>query len=163
MDPTLIDPTSEHYDIYMASKSKIWLNIPGWLIRSILYVVLWTAFLIWIKRTTKRLDETNGDRKVYSKLYTRSVLFIVTFALTSATMSWDWIMALEPHWYSTIFMWYGMVSYLVAAVSIMAMISIYLKRKGSLPLFNDNHQHNLAKYMFFFCLFLVFFWFFYFI
>lgn len=159
MDPTLIDPTSEHYDIYMASKSKIWLNIPGWVIRSVLYVVLWTAFLIWIKRTTKRLDETNGDRKVYSKLYTRSVLFIVTFALTSATMSWDWIMALEPHWYSTIFMWYGMVSYLVAAVSIMAMISIYLKRKGSLPLFNDNHQHDLAKYMFGFSLLWGYLWF----
>lgn len=159
MDPSLIDPNDPHYDIFIASKSKIWLNTPGWLIRSILYVVLWSVFLFWIKRTTKKLDDTNGDLKVYSKLYTRAVLFIVVFALTTAPMSWDWIMALDPHWYSTIFMWYGMVSYLVASVAIMAMISIYLKSRGALPLFNDNHQHDLAKFMFGFSLLWSYLWF----
>lgn len=159
MDPTLIDPEHAHYDTYIASKSKLWLSTPGWLIRSVLYVVLWTVFLFWIKKTTKKLDETNGDRRVFSQLYTRSVLFIVVFALTTAPMAWDWIMSLDPHWYSTLFMWYGMVSYLVASVSIMAIISIYLKRKGSLPLFNDNHQHDLAKYMFGFSLLWAYLWF----
>jgi len=159
MDTSLIDPAGENYDKYIATKSKLWLNIPGWLTRSFLYIVLWTGFMVWIKRTTKKLDEANGDRKVYSKLYTRAVLFVVVFALTTPAMAWDWIMSLDPHWYSTLFMWYGMVSYLVSSVATMAIISIYLKRKGSLPLFNDNHQHDLGKYMFGFSLLWTYLWF----
>lgn len=159
MDPTLLDVESDTYDKYMATKSKIWLNIPGWIIRSVIYVALWWIFMVWIKKTTKKLDETNGSRPVYRQLYTRSVLFIVVFALTTAGLAWDWIMSLDPHWYSTLFMWYGMVSYLVSAVAIMAIISIYLNKKGSLPLFNDNHQHDLAKYMFGFSLLWTYLWF----
>jgi hypothetical protein len=158
MDPTLIDLDHENYDIFIASKSKIWLNTPGWLARSVLYVVLWTVFLYWIKKSTKEMDANQGNRAVFEKLFTRAVLFIVVFALTTAPMAWDWVMGLDPHWYSTLFMWYGMVSYLVAAVAIMAMISIYFKNKGALPLFNDNHQHDLAKYMFGFSLLWSYLW-----
>lgn len=159
MDTSLIDPNGDHYDKYIATKSKIWLNVPGWIARSFIYVFLWWVFMVWIKRTTKKLDDTNGDLKVYSKLYTRSVLFIIVFALTTPAMAWDWIMSLDPHWYSTLFMWYGMVSYLVSSLATMAIISIYLKRKGSLPLFNDNHQHDLAKFMFGFSLLWTYLWF----
>ncbi|WP_246361494.1 hypothetical protein [Moheibacter lacus] len=159
MDTSLIDPEGGNYDKYIATKAKIWLNTPSWLIRSFIYVALWTIFMFWIKKTTKQLDESNGDRKVFSKLYTRAVLFIVVFSLTTPAMAWDWIMSLDPHWYSTLFMWYGMVSYLVSSVATMAIISIYLKRKGSLPLFNDNHQHDLAKYMFGFSLLWTYLWF----
>ncbi|MFV0303955.1 MAG: hypothetical protein ACK5IC_00550 [Moheibacter sp.] len=159
MDPSLVDLDSPNYDKYIATKEKIWLNTPSWLIRGVLYVILWSVFMVWIKKTTKKLDDSNGDRKVYSQLYTRSVLFIAVFALTTPAMAWDWIMSLDPHWYSTLFMWYGMVSYLVVSVAIMAMISIYLKRKGSLPLYNDNHQHDLAKYMFGFSLLWTYLWF----
>ncbi|MET3732873.1 hypothetical protein [Moheibacter stercoris] len=159
MDTSLIDVNGDHYDKYIATKSKIWLNVPGWIARSFIYVILWWVFMVWIKRTTKKLDDTNGDLKVYSQLYTRSVLFIIVFALTTPAMAWDWIMSLDPHWYSTLFMWYGMVSYLVSSVAAMAIISIYLKRKGSLPLFNDNHQHDLAKFMFGFSLLWTYLWF----
>jgi hypothetical protein len=159
MDPSLTDPAGENYDKFIATKSKLWLNIPGWLIRSFLYIILWTGFMVWIKRTTKKLDDTHGDRKVFSSLYTRAVLFVVVFALTTPAMAWDWIMSLDPHWYSTLFMWYGMVSYLVSSVAMMAIISIYLKRKGSLPLYNDNHQHDLGKYMFGFSLLWTYLWF----
>lgn len=159
MDPSLVDVNGENYDKYIATKEKIWLNIPSWLIRAVIYGALWTGFMFWIKKTTKKLDDTNGNLKVFSSLYTRSVLFIIVFALTTPAMAWDWIMSLDPHWYSTLFMWYGMVSYLVSSVAIMAMISIYLKNKGSLPLFNDNHQHDLAKYMFGFSLLWTYLWF----
>lgn len=159
MDTSLIDPTGDNYDKYIATKAKLWLNVPSWLIRSFLYVILWSVFMVWIKRTTKKLDDTNGDRKVYSQLYTRSVLFVIVFALTTPAMAWDWIMSLDPHWYSTLFMWYGMVSYLVSSLATMAIISIYLKRKGSLPKFNDNHQHDLAKFMFGFSLLWTYLWF----
>lgn len=159
MDPSLVDPNSSHYDIYIASKSKIWLNIPGWLIRSVFYVVLWTFLTVWIKKTTREMDNNKGNRPMFEKLFKRAVIGIVLYSLSVVGAGWDWVMSLDPHWYSTLFMWYVMVSQLVAAVSIMAMISIYLKRKGSLPLFNDNHQHDLAKYMFGFSFLWTYLWF----
>lgn len=155
----LIDPDSDSYDKYIASKSKLWLNTPFWMVRTIIYIVLWTIFLKWIQSSTKKLDDTNGDRKAYSQLYARSALFIVIFALTTMALAWDWVMSLDPHWYSTLFMWYTMVSYLVSAVALMAIISIYLKRKGALPKFNHNHQHDLAKFMFGFSLLWTYLWF----
>lgn len=152
----------EHFDKYLAGKRN-WLNTPFWLVRAGIVWALWSVFMIWIKKTTKKLDETKDDpelnRKWHSKLYTRSVLFIAVFALTSAYLAWDWIMSLDPHWFSTLFMWYAMVSYLVSAVSIMAMISIYLRKKGALPDFNDNHLHDLAKYMFGFSFLWTYLWF----
>lgn len=159
MEPSLIDPGSEHYDVYIASKSKIWLNVPGWIARSVFYVILWSAFLYLVKRATKRMDENKGDRKTWESLFTIGVVFIVVYSLSITGMSWDWVMSLDPHWYSTLFMFYGMVSHLVAAVALIAMISIYLKRQGALPLFNDNHQHDLAKYMFGFSLLWTYLWF----
>ncbi|MDD3458969.1 MAG: hypothetical protein PHO74_05785, partial [Weeksellaceae bacterium] len=159
MDKSLIDPNSEHYDIFIASKSKLWLNIPGWLMRSVLYVALWSLFLYLVKRATKRMDENKGDRKTWEKLFTVAVGFIVIYSLSITGMSWDWIMSIDPHWYSTLFMFYGMVSCLVAAVAVIAVISIYLKKQGALPLFNDNHQHDLAKYMFGFSLLWTYLWF----
>ncbi len=41
----------------------------------------------------------------------------------------------------------------------MAIISIYLKRKSALPLFNDNHLHDLTKFMFGFSLLWSYLWF----
>ena len=159
MDSSLIDPNGEHYDIFMANKAKLWLNIPFWTIRCLVYLAVLSVFVFIIKKATKTLDEHKGDITYYNKLYTKAVLGIVFFAICSAAYAWDFIMSLDPHWFSSLFMWYGMVSHLVSAVSIIAIICIYLKRKGALPLFNDNHLHDLTKFMFGFSLLWSYLWF----
>lgn len=159
MVPELIDPNDPQYDIFIANKAKLWLNVPFWTIRGIVYLALLSLFVFIIKKATRQLDEHKGDITYYNKLYTKAVLGIVVFALCSAAYAWDFVMSLDPHWYSSLFMWYGMVSHLVSAVSIIAMIAIYLKRKGVLPLFNDNHLHDLTKFMFGFSLLWSYLWF----
>lgn len=159
MDADLINPDSEKYDIFMANKAQLWLSPNFWLVRCVIYLVVLSLMLPVIKNATRKLDETNGDLKVYAQLYKKSVIYLVIFALCSAAFAWDFVMSLDPHWFSSLFMWYGMVSYLVSAVSIMAIISIYLKRKNALPLFNDNHLHDLTKFMFGFSLLWSYLWF----
>ncbi|MDK7375506.1 MULTISPECIES: hypothetical protein [Weeksella] len=159
MVPELIDPNDPQYDIYIANKAKLWLNVPFWTIRCLIYLAVLSLFVYIIKGATRKLDEYKGDITYYNKLYTKAVLGIVCFALFSAAYAWDFVMSLDPHWYSSLFMWYGMVSHLVASVSVMAIISIYLKKKGALRLFNDNHQHDLAKFMFGFSLLWSYLWF----
>ena len=43
---------------------------------------------------------------IFKKNYNASVVFLVFFMFTESMASWDWIMALDPHWFSTLFGWY---------------------------------------------------------
>ena len=74
-------------------------------------------------------------------------------------MSWDWIMSVDPHWFSTLFGWYLLASMLVSGITVIALITIYLKSKGHLDIVNDSHLHDLAKFMFGFSVFWTYLWF----
>jgi len=50
----------------------------------------------------KKVDENKGDRKIYASLYSWSVGYIAFFAFASAAWAWDWLMSIDPHWYSTL-------------------------------------------------------------
>lgn len=146
----LVDFNSPDFDKFIKTKEP-WLRTDFWLLRSVLYLLLWTAAAWMLRRKSKFLDN-NPTKKNYWSLYKWSIIAIVIYSLTSMASGWDWVMSLDPHWYSTLFGWYVMVSYLVAAVAIMILIAIHLKKQGVFPEFNDNHLHDLTKYMFGFSL-----------
>lgn len=146
MDPSLYDSTSLEYDKVIASK-KLFLNIPFFLIRSFIYIIGWCFFYFKIKKTSSILDKT-CSLKDYKKLNFLSIIFIIFFSITSIFMGWDWIMSLNPHWFSTLFSWYLLSTYIVTGISTITIIAIYLKKKGCLPFFNENHLHDLSKYLF---------------
>lgn len=146
MDPSLTTQGDPHFDAIIFEK-KTFLNIPFYIVRNIIYVVGATFFLFKLKSLSKRLDETK-DRKDYSKMYAWNVGYIVFFGFASAAWAWDWLMSIDPHWYSTMYIWYAMVSCLTSAVAVILIISVFLKRAGFLPEFNDNHLHDLGKFQF---------------
>ena len=74
-------------------------------------------------------------------------------------MSWDWVMSVDPHWFSTLFGWYVFASMIVSGITTIALMTIYLKSKGYLKFVNDSHLHDLAKYMFGFSVFWAYLWF----
>ena len=71
-------------------------------------------------------------------------------------MSWDWVMSFDPHWYSTLFGWYVFASFFVSGITVIAMITLYLKSKGYLENVNTSHIHDLAKFMFGMSIFFIF-------
>jgi len=146
MDPAVTTPGSESFDAILFEK-KSFLNVPGYIIRNVIYVVGATFFVWKLKSTSKRLDETK-DRKDYRSLYNWSVGYIAFFGFASAAWAWDWLMSIDSHWYSTMYIWYSMVSCLSSAIAVIIIVSVYLKKKGFLPQFNDNHLHDLGKFLF---------------
>ena len=74
-------------------------------------------------------------------------------------MSWDWIMSVDPHWFSTLFGWYVFASMFVSGITTIALVTIYLKSKGYLEFVNDSHLHDLAKFMFGISIFWTYLWF----
>ncbi len=137
---------------------KWWLNVPGWLIRSAIYLIVYNVFRYLLRRNSLALDNT-GDIKIYKKNFNLAVAFIVTFGILELFMSFDWLMSLDPHWYSQLYSFYVFASMLVSGITVIALVTIYMRSRGFLPFVNDSHLHDLAKYMFGFSIFWTYFFF----
>jgi hypothetical protein len=150
-DASLTDPGSPNYDAVLDSK-KWYLNLPFWSFRIVAYVILWSLLALYLRRLSVKEDQIGGLTN-YTKLKYFSALFIVIFAITSSTGSWDLIMSIDAHWYSTLFGWYNFASYNVAGISTILLLVVFLKSQGYLQNVNENHIHDLGKYMFGFSVF----------
>lgn len=157
MGEGVVDPNSPKFDAIVYGK-KLWLNTPRWLIMGIFYLVGWNAYR-WFIRRNSIAEDTATTIKIYKRNYNASVIFLVFFMVTESMAAWDWIMGLDPHWFSTLFGWYVLATLLVSALTIIAMVTIYLRSKGYLPKVNDSHIHDLAKFMFGFSVFWTYLWF----
>lgn len=135
-----------------------WLNIPGWLIRSAIYLLVYNIFRFLLRKNSLALDES-GDIKIYKRNYSLAVAFVVIFGIFELFMSFDWLMSLDPHWYSQLYSFYVFASMFVSGITVIAMVTIYMRSKGFLPFVNDSHLHDLAKFMFGFSIFWTYFFF----
>lgn len=144
-------------DTLIQNKSG-YLNVPFFLIRAAIYILGWVLYRNYARKMTIAQDAST-DLSNYRKLFKSSAAFLVFFLVTESMMSWDWIMSLDPHWYSTLFGWYVFSSLIVSAITTIALAAIYLKGKGYLEFVNNSHLHDLAKYMFGFSIFWAYLWF----
>lgn len=115
-------------------------------------LITWTALQWVLRKQSKKEDETPGTTYFW-KSYKTSAGFMVLWGFSFCFCIFLWIMSLEPHWYSTIFAVYVFASVLVLGFTFLNVSSIYLKGKGFLPWFNDNHMHDTSKFMFAFSIF----------
>lgn len=96
-------------------------------------------------------------------LWTNSIwaaIFIVFFALTVAsTIPWLWLMSIDAHWFSTMYSWYTFASTFVSGICLITLFVIYLKNQDRLEFVNEEHLHDLGKFMFAFSIFWTYLWF----
>lgn len=157
MDASLLDPNSPHFDAIISQKTW-WLSTGKFWTRIIIYFTLWILF--WFTLRSKSMKEDlEGGVKHYDKSIIWSAGFLVVFGITSSTGAWDLVMSMDPHFFSTMFGWYVFASWLVSGVSMIAIITIVLKENGYLKIVNENHLHDLGKYMFAFSIFWTYVWF----
>ncbi|WP_298508560.1 quinol:cytochrome C oxidoreductase [uncultured Kordia sp.] len=157
MEPSLQDPNSVNYDKLTVGKSG-WLNGTGFIVRAIIYSSIWIAYSVLSRRFSSRQDEAS-DNSNFKKNFRLSAVFLVLFLISESMMSWDWIMSFDHHWFSTLFGWYVFASMFVSGITVIALITIYLKSKGYLEYVNDSHLHDLAKFMFGISIFWTYLWF----
>ena len=153
-----VDPTSDNYDAIVDGKSW-WMNSTGFILRSVFYLIAWNAYRFFIRKGSIKEDTADDGNKTYKKNFNGSVIFLFIFMITESMMSWDWIMSVDPHWFSTLFGWYVFASMFVSGITVIALITIYLKSKGLMEFVNDSHLHDLAKFMFAISVFWTYLWF----
>ena len=152
-----LDPEVVAHDKLIQGKSG-YLNFPFWIIRAAIFLAGWNAYRYYSRKNCLAQDEATDD-SFYKKNFKMSAGFLVFFIVTESIMSWDWIMSVDPHWFSTLFGWYVFASFLVSGVTVICLVTIYLKTKGYLEYVNTSHIHDLAKFMFGFSVFWTYLWF----
>jgi hypothetical protein len=152
-----MDPEVVTHDEIIQSKSG-YLNGPFFLIRAVIFLGGWILYREYSRKLSLAQDESN-DNSNFVKNFRASAGFLVFYLISESMMSWDWIMSVDPHWFSTLFGWYIFSSMFVSGITVIAMVTIYLKSKGYLPDVNNSHIHDLAKFMFGMSIFWTYLWF----
>ncbi len=145
------------YDAILDGK-KGFLNIPFYSIRLVAYFLIWAGFTYWLRKESLAEDLTGGIGH-YDKSVKIGTVYIILFGITSSTSAWDFLMSVDAHWFSTLFGWYTFAGLFVSGLATMCMLIIYLKSKGHLGNVNENHLHDVGKFMFAFSIFWTYLWF----
>ena len=146
-------------------KGKLgFLNPTFYVIWTILAIGLWMVLGMRMRKLSSECDEAPMDAEAGKSFIWRNTvtasLFIVWFALTVAsTVPWLWLMSIDAHWYSTMYSWYTFASSFVSGMALVALWVIFLKNKGYLEYTNEEHLHDIGKFMFAFSVFWTYLWF----
>ncbi len=144
-------------DLILQGKQP-WLNLPGFIIRIPIYFGLWLLFGRPILKHS-RLQDEDGDKAHTQKSVRWSAAFLYLGGIAFVIASFDWIMSVEPHWFSTIFGFYNFAGMFDAGLAFMIIVLIFLRRGGYLPELKNDHLHELGRYLFAFTTFWVYIWF----
>ena len=146
-------------------KGKLgFLNPTFFFIWTTLAIGLWAYLGHQMRKLSSEADEAamnneTGGRYVIRNTRT-AAMFIVWFGLTvGSTIPWLWLMSIDAHWYSTMYSWYTFASSIVSGISFVALCIIYLHSKGYLEYANQEHLHDIGKFMFAFSVFWTYLWF----
>ena len=119
-----MDPEVVAHDEIIRNKIG-YLNIPFFFIRAIIYIAGWVTYREITRRLSLQQDD-NNDINIHKKLFKFSAGFLVFFLVSESMMSWDWIMSIDPHWFSTLFGWYVFAGMFVSGITTIALITLYL-------------------------------------
>ena len=126
---------------------SIYLNIPFFIGRAVFYFAVWIGLSVVLNRLSARQD--TGDLAVNSTIQRVSGGGLVLYALTVTFAGIDWIMSINPHWYSTLFGFLMMGGQGLAALAFTIVISTFLvKHEPMDALLKPAHFHDLGKLMF---------------
>jgi hypothetical protein len=150
-----------HEDIVKADRllqhKAAYLNVGGFLARMVVIIGGWWLLTGILRKNSLAQDNQTSEQPTHRNL-TWSVLFLIFFGLSITFGSLDWLMSLEPHWFSTMFGVYHFAGAHVAGCALVTVVVIQLKKAGYLPSVNENHLHDMGKMMFAFSIFWAYIW-----
>jgi len=124
-----------------------YLNPTFFIVRAVIYFLCWSGLSMILNRLSLRQD--SGDISVNLPIQRWSGAGLVIYAITVTFAGIDWIMSLNPHWYSTLFGFLMMGGQGLAALCFTVVIATWLMPKEPTEgWLQPNHFHDLGKLMF---------------
>ncbi len=144
------DPVLQHKQPY--------LNLPFWAGRMVVFFVLWILLATMLRRLSLKEDE-QGGLGIFRKAEHTAKIFIFVILITFSFAGFDWVMSIDPHWYSALFALKNFVSAFYHAAAIITFIVLLLNQFGYFGFLNKSHLHDFSSYIFMICIIWGYFWF----
>jgi hypothetical protein len=130
-----------------------YLNVPFFLVRSALYFAIWAAVAYLLSAWSTRQDTTR-DAWLTLKQRRLAAYALPFLGLSVTFAAFDWLMSLEPSWFSTIFGVYYFAGGFVGAIALLTLVTM-LARGPNLygSLVSPEHYQNLGNFLFAFVIF----------
>ncbi len=143
---------ADHIDAVLEKKVG-YLNEQFFLMRSFAYLFIWSVIGVWFYRVSVSQDG-GGKFSLTKTMQSASAPAIIFFGVTLTFAAFDWIMSLQPHWYSTIFGVYYFAGCILFGLSFTTLMVLILQKAGYLRgAVTNEHYHDLGKLMFGFTIF----------
>lgn len=137
-------PDAHSHDPLLHHKSG-YLNVPFFILRAVLYFVIW-AGAAWLFLRWSTAHERSPDPRLIARQRMASGPGLVLFVLTVTFSSIDWIMSLEPHWYSTIYGVHFFGSHALAAFALtIALAALGAERAPFAGVVQTRHYRDLGN------------------
>lgn len=153
------DEAGVEADPILKGKSSF-LNKNWYMLGTVIFVGAW-AFFAHKLRSLSLEEDTSGNSSFTQHKSMRfwAAIVLPIFGFTSAAMIWQWVMSVDAHWYSTLFAWYSTASAFVSMIALTILLIIFLKSNGYFTVVNENHIHDLGKFLFAISVFWTYLWF----
>lgn len=154
-----------HHDVVMhdpiLSQKVSYLNLPFFSGRMIFCILTWTVLsMIFIKKSREQDQFPERAVDIAKGFVPFSAVGMILFALTFCVASFDWLMSLEPHWFSTIYGVFAFSGMFITGLSALIVMILFVQSRGYLNTeINENHYHDLGKLLFGFSTFWAYIWF----
>jgi len=137
-------PEAVAHDALLQHKS-VYLNVPFFLARAAFYFAVWLAFTTFLNRWSLQQDGSDDPRLTRRmELLSRGGLLAIGLTMSFAAV--DWVMSLEPHWYSTIYGIVIMGGQILNAMAFVIALAVLLVDRGPLDAIIHTEQfHDLGK------------------
>jgi hypothetical protein len=124
-----------------------YLNVPFFLARAVFYFAVWNLMAYFLNKWSLEQDRA-GHRPITSKLQALSAPGLVLYGLTVTFASIDWLMSLEPQWFSTMYGILVMGGQGLSAMAFIIAVVVLLARFQPLSeVIKPKHLHDLGKLM----------------
>ncbi|MEC7725204.1 MAG: hypothetical protein VYD05_06810, partial [Planctomycetota bacterium] len=148
----VIEEGQPGYDSIVAGKSGF-LNTTFFFVRVAIYFAVWIGLALYFRGQSVKQDET-GDPALSLRMSKVAAPGLLLFALTLTFASFDWIMSIDPHWFSTIFGVAFFAGAVMASLAVVVLLCMWLTKKGYYQgAITKEHYHDIGKLMWAFMLF----------
>ncbi|MGI8509500.1 MAG: hypothetical protein ACR2MQ_09260 [Gemmatimonadaceae bacterium] len=117
----------------VVDRKRAWLNVPFFELRAVFYVTVWVVVGELLRRWSLRQDLSSGAEITATtrRLRVLSAIGLIAVGLTLTFAAFDWLMSLDPAWYSTIYGVYVFAGGFLAALALIAVVA-YAALRGNL-------------------------------
>jgi hypothetical protein len=125
----------------------LYLNTPFFLVRAAIYFAVWNGVSYFLNKWSLEQDRT-GDPRLSRRMQQLSGGGLLAYGLCITFAAFDWMMSLDPHWFSTIYGMLIMGGQGLSAFAFLIAVLVWLSRR---PPLNDivvpGHFHDLSNLM----------------